>query len=456
MLSNDLAERILAIGADTLTDAAHHWAKIALKDLVGVTLAGAREETAAIPRRLYPLSPDGGPAPVLGTAFKTSPLDASFLNGVSAHALDFDDGNDAMGGHPSAPIIPALLALASTQRLSGRDFMLAYAAGFELETRMGLGLHFHHYEKGWHPTATLGVFGATAACAKALGLDAEKTATALSISASLASGVKANFGSMTKPLHVGHSTRNGLIAALLAQEGFTANLSVFEHKQGFLNVYNGPGTFDVERILANWGAPLMLVEQGLGIKRYPCCAGTHSAIDAMLDLMDAYEIDANRIVGIQTEIHPRRLVHIDRPRIRGALDAKFSLQYCLARAAKDGRISLEHFEEPSYNDSDVLGFMELVHASPTAPSAPLYGATVRINMNDGSVFENHVERARGRGRLSPLNMTEIDAKFIDCAARSLSHEDCRHLVSQIDELENCEDVHAIFRDIRYSAQTDEA
>src|SRR6185437_15616128 len=184
-----------------------------------------------------------------------APLDAALVNGTAAHALDFDDVSNSLGGHPSAPILPAIFALGEVLDCAGQDFVAAYVAGFETETRIARGVHFHHYEKGWHPTATLGIFGATAACCHLMRLKPAQTAQALAIAASLASGIKANFGTMTKPLHVGHTARNGLFSAMLAREGFTANDAALEHKQGFLRVFNGAGNFDTEKILADWGRP---------------------------------------------------------------------------------------------------------------------------------------------------------------------------------------------------------
>src|SRR6202007_1124339 len=157
--------------------------------------------------------------------------------------------------HPSVPILPGLFALADAMPVSGRDFLAAYVAGFETETRIARAVNFHHYDKGWHPTATLGIFGATAAASRLLELTQDQTATALAIAASFSSGLKANFGTMTKPLHVGHGTRNGLFAALMVREGFTANPAALEAKQGFLDVFNGPGTYNVERMLSGWYSP---------------------------------------------------------------------------------------------------------------------------------------------------------------------------------------------------------
>src|SRR5262249_46445189 len=210
-------------------------------DTVGVTLAGAGEDCTRIVAQTLPAS--AGECLIFGSDRRTGPLDAALINGTAAHALDFDDVSNSLGGHPSAPILPALFALAETQDRSGGGFIAAYVAGFETETRIARGVHYHHYEKGWHPTATLGVFGATAACCHLLWLDAAQTAQALAIAASLSSGIKANFGTMTKPLHVGQAARNGLFAATLAKGGFTADNAALEHKQGFLTVFNGEGNF---------------------------------------------------------------------------------------------------------------------------------------------------------------------------------------------------------------------
>jgi 2-methylcitrate dehydratase PrpD len=173
-----IAERIGAIRYDGLPEDAVHWARVAILDTVGVTLAGAGEPCAQIVERVLTSGPGTGAGECLifGSDRRTAPLDAALVNGTAAHALDFDDVANSLGGHPSAPILPALFALAETldcpgKPIGGKAFIAAYVAGFETETRLGRGVHFHHYEKGWHPTATLGVFGATAACCHLMQLD---------------------------------------------------------------------------------------------------------------------------------------------------------------------------------------------------------------------------------------------------------------------------------------------
>ena len=386
------------------------------------------------------LGSGSGPSLVFGDSKRVSALDAALVNGVASHALDFDDCNNTIGGHPSAPILPALFALGEVLDCTGRDFIAAYVTGFETETRIGRGVHFHHYEKGWHPTATLGVFGAAAACCHLLGLDRAKTAQALAIAASLASGIKANFGTMTKPLHVGHTARNGLFAALLARDGFTANPAALEHKQGFLMVFNGAGTFDAEAILRDWGQPYDIVRPGLGVKQHPCCGSTHPAIDALLLLRAAHDIAPERVARIDSWTHPRRLAHTDRPDPQSGLDAQFSVQYCLARALLHGRIMLEHFEGEAFRDPAAQALMRRVHAAPHpetgSASEEHLGAEVRITFDDGKTIAQRVGAALGRGPDNPLPEDALAAKFADCAARALPPaqvEELQRLLLQLDE-----------------------
>src|SRR5580704_5932199 len=310
-LIEQIAEKIVAIRYDALPREAIHWAKAAILDTVGVTLAGAHEDCARIVADTLGGTP--GPCLIFGSDRRTGPLDAALVNGTAAHALDFDDVSNSLGGHPSAPILPAIFAVAETQDCSGSDFIAAYVAGFETETRIGRGVHYHHYEKGWHPTATLGVFGATAACCHLMGLNVAQTAQALAIAASQASGIKANFGTMTKPLHVGHTARNGLWAAMLAKNGFTANNAALEHRQGFLMVYNGEGNFDADAILKDWGNPYDVTRPGPAFKQYPCCGSTHPALDALLALRGEHAMPADTVVRIDSWTHPRRLAHTNRP-----------------------------------------------------------------------------------------------------------------------------------------------
>jgi 2-methylcitrate dehydratase PrpD len=442
-LALELATRINSLTFKELPPEAIHWAKIGVLDTVGVTLAGSREECTRIVEGIATRGVTG-PSLIFGVNRRTAPLEAALVNGTASHALDFDDMNNTLGGHPSAPILPALFALADDIGASGRDFLAAYVAGFETESKVGMGVHFYHYTKGWHPTATLGVFGATAACAKLLKLSDDKTATALSIAASLAAGIKANFGTMVKPLHVGHCTRNGMFAALLARDGFTAGDRVFEHKQGFFNVFNGEGNYDAGKILPAWAQPLDIVKPGIAIKQYPCCGSTHSALDAILTLARDHKPAADDIERVDVWTHTRRLEHTNRPEPKSNLDAKFSVQYCMTRALLDRRISIEHFEGRAYEEPAVRKLLPRVHAAPytTAqfPADNHFGAEVKIALRGGRVLSAKVDQPLGRTSDDPLPAGLLKEKFENCAARALSREQTASVYSAIQGLENLQDV----------------
>ena len=445
-LALELARRVRALEYDALPTDAVSWARVGILDTVGVTLAGSNDDCARIVGTVIG-GHATGPSLVFGTSNRLSPLDAALANGTAAHAHDFDDCNNTLGGHPSAPILPALFALADDIGASGREFITAYVAGFEVETKLSLGVNFYHYTKGWHPTATLGVFGATAACAKLLKLSDEQTAIAFGLAASFASGVKANFGTMTKPLHVGHSARNGLFAALLAKEGFTANPAAFEHKQGWLNVFNGAGNYDIEKILPRWAAPLDIVEPGIAIKQYPCCGSTHPAADAMLELVRKHKLRPARVASVESLTHARRLEHTNRPDPKSSIDAKFSVQYVLARAVADGKLVIEHFEGNAFRDAAVREVMGRIRAAPYTtehfPEDNHFGAQVTVRTTDGQTLVEKVDQPHGRTSANPLPAEALKVKFDNCARRVLPEARVARLHAAIQEIEKLKDVRAV-------------
>ena len=442
-LAFELAKRVSALRYEDLPPQAVHWAKVGILDFVGVTLAGHNEPTA----QLLALSLGGvaGPARIFGEEKRVSILDAALINGTASHALDYDDCNNTIGGHPSAPILPALFAVADEFGASGRAFINAYACGFEVETKLGMAVNLYHYMKGWHPTATLGVFGSAAACARLLNLSAEQTAVAIAIAASFASGIKANFGTMVKPLHVGHCSRNGLLAARLAQQGYTANAAgAFEDKHGFFKVFNGEGNYAAEKILPAWGNPYDIVEPGIAIKQYPCCGSTHSAVDAMLILVSKHDIHPEQVESIESWTHARRLEHTNRPDPQSSLDAKFSVQYCLARALADRKVTMEQFEGDEYKDPKIRSLLGRIKAATytTAqfPAENHFGAEVKVTLRDGSVHSTKVDQPYGRTSRNPLPPEMLKAKFVNCAQGVLPESTVARIYAAIDGFEQLSDV----------------
>lgn len=438
-LARDLAERIAALSYGDLSEDALYWGKIAMLDTIGVTLAGALEDA---PRLLDEVvgSPGGGPSLIFGTQRRASALDAAHINGTAAHALDFDNTSSNIGGHVSAVMVPALIAAGDASGRSGKDLLLAHAAGFET-ARIGLAVNPAHSEKGWHPTSTLGVFAVTAACARLLGLTVDQTETALALSTSLAAGTKSNFGTMTKPLHAGNCARGGLLSVMLARKGFTANPGAFEHKQGFLNLYSGPGNFDVSRILAGWGQPFDIVSPGASYKLYPCCYSTHSAIEAALNLVREHGVfDAKAIARVESRTSERALAHTDRAQPKSALEAKFSVQYCVARALMHGKVILEYFDGDTYADPATQMLLAKVHASPYTgkffSDADRLDAELKVTLTDGRVLEARVDRPLGRGAENPIAKEDLNAKFRDCATRVLAAEAADAVCARVWALES--------------------
>jgi 2-methylcitrate dehydratase PrpD len=441
-LAQDLARRITATQFDQLTAGALRYAKIGLLDTIAVAIAGAADEASAIVRRVA--ATQQGPALLWGTDRRASALDAAFANGVAANVLDFDDCTDNLGGHPSSPVLPALIALAEERHATGRDLLTAYVAGFETETCLGRGVNFHHYEKGWHPTSTLGVFGAAAACARLLGLDDERTTRALALCASLAAGVKSNLGSMGKPMHIGNASRSGLLAALLAAEGYTGNPDALEHPHGFLELFNGRGTYDIARILEKWGEPWDIEMPGIAVKQYPCCLSTQSAVDLMLDLVRKNDLARDNVTMIEARVAARRLEHTNRPQPRSALDSKLSIQYVLARALTDRAVILPHFEGDAYRDPAVQQVMKRVSVgtfdAETLQALGDSGAVVTLTSKDGRIISGRIGRPVGHEPGAPIPQPLHRAKYDGCVAGRLTPQQAGALYDQVQAFENVADV----------------
>lgn len=438
MLLSQIARRIAEIDYESLPSQALETSQQAILDTIGVTLAGSYSEaTEPLHRSLLSLAGQGQ-ALIFGRELRTDVLTAALINGTASHALDFDDCSNTLGGHPSAPIVPALWALAEERGKTGGAFIAAYVAGVECETKIGRAVNFHHYEKGWHPTATLGTFGSAAACGHLLGLNPEQLACALALAASMASGIKANFGTMTKPFHVGHAARNGLLAAMLAENGMNANPEALEDAQGFFAVYNGAGNFEAERILAEWGQPLDVIEPGIAFKRHPCCASTHPAVDALLELKSRYGLSLENVTLVESWTHPRRLKHTNRPNPKTGLDGKFSVQYVLARALSEGLVSLDHFSDEAVHESTIRALMSKVRAAPdpeaTMATTEHFYARIRVTLTSGEQVESFVDRPLGRDRNHPLPPGTLEAKFLDCAGQILTNNAANRLLDILSQL----------------------
>jgi 2-methylcitrate dehydratase PrpD len=306
-----------------------------------------------------------------------------------------------------------------------------------------------HYEIGWHATATLGVFGAAAAAAKLLGLSAERTAHALAIAASMSSGIKANFGTDCKPLHVGHAARCGLEAAVLAETGFTGNLRALEHGNGFGSTHGAGAQPAWDLTIAGLGAPHELVEPGIGVKRFPACASTHQALDATLALAEEHAIDPASVSVVECGVNymaPKQLIY---ERAATGLQGKFSMPYCVAVALLDRTVGLAQFDEARVHRPDVQALMPkvrmFVHPEQTTrESLPTRFSEVAITLADGRRLSRRIRHAKGQPH-NPLTDEELTVKFQDCAARVLSRETTDRVLATVDALPSVADVSVLAR-----------
>ena len=378
-LTRVLAARAAGLGADELPAPVRELARQCVLDYLGCAVAGAGDPLVRL--LLDEMIEAGGPgqAGIVGHAERLPVLAAALVNGAAGHALDYDDVNLAMPGHPSVAILPALLALAELKGSSGREVVTAFVAGYETACRIGMALQPGHYALGFHSTATLGSLGAAAACARLLGLDGDQTATALGIAGTQAAGLKSQFGTMCKPFHAGKAAQNGLIAARLAARGFSSRADLLECDQGFAATH-GPD-FSPEAALAT-------PEDGFYIlanlfKYHAACYMTHAPIETARRVRRDHGLSPERIAGVTLRLDAGcdRICNIPAP-VDG-LQSKFSLRQTVAMAlAGIDTASLAAYSEQNARDPALIGLRERV-ALDFHAGWPSTLAEIEVTLDDG-------------------------------------------------------------------------
>ncbi|MFC2039261.1 MmgE/PrpD family protein [Chloroflexota bacterium] len=438
-----IASFIVETGYDQIPEEAVKVAKVAILDCLGCALAGSLEPAARIITQ-YVKEMAGKPeAGVIASGFKTTAAGAAVANGSMAHVLDYDDVAVSWMGHPSAVLLAVVLALGERNRLSGREALAGYILGFEVEDKLGACVGLGHYGWGWHSTATLGTVAAAATAAKMLGLDVDRTIMALGISVSLAGGTRQNFGSMTKSLHAGSAARNGIVAALLAEKGFTADEAIIENPMGFCKLFSGGAEHDATQATRRLGEPFGIVSPGVSIKPYPCCRLTHRCIDAILYLIKEYGVkyyDVEKVECGTSECVPQVLIH-SRPKT--GLEGKFSMEYCMAIALLDGQVALRQFADDRVMDAraqELLQRVKYVHSGDVGGVEALNTPeVVTVELRDGRKLNRETLVAKGDSR-NPMAAEELAAKYRNCASSVLSVEDIEMSLNMVSCLEDVRDV----------------
>jgi 2-methylcitrate dehydratase PrpD len=425
-LTDQVAGFVLETKASDIPKDVAHLGKRSVLDGIGLALAGAASETGAIARRyLEALRFESeGDSTVIGSQMRIPARFAAFANGIAIHADDYDDtqlavAKDRVYGlltHPTAPALPPALALAERHRSSGLDMMLAYQIGVEIECKVAEAIMPRHYQHGFHSTATCGSIGAAATAAKLLGLDREATRRALSLGATQAGGLRENFGTMTKPFHAGRAAENGVTAAEMAALGFTASPNGLEADRGFFRAAGGG--FDANAIDGKLGKPWTFHFPGVSIKPHPSGSLTHPGMAVMMELIRKHDIQPARVkrVAVGTNHNmPNALIH-HRP--KNELQAKFSMEFCMAILLLERKGGLEQFTDAVVNRADVQAMIEkvdfAVHPEAEAAGFDKMTTIIEIELDDGKVFKERADFGKG-SPANPMTDDELAEKFRQCA-----------------------------------------
>jgi len=435
-----LAKFVTGLQYESIPRKAVETAKVAVRDCLGVALAGSREEDARIAAEIARQEGAREETSVIGQGFRTSALNAALANGTAAHALDFDHIFTIMG-QPSAPVTPATFALGEALGASGRQIIEAYVAGFEVTAKLVHSLRDSAHD-GWHAPSTLGSFGAAAASSKLLGLNAAKTQMALGITASMASGIVANFGTMTKPLHVGLGARNGVLAAKLAAGGYTANSKAIESGFGFYQVLHENAPVH-EEALEELGRSYALITDGLRIKPYPCGGLTHQVIDSVLEFRAKHGLTAEMIDRVDVDVVKHTFDRIVFRVPQTGIQGKFCMPYLVARAVIDGKIGLHIFTDSAVQDQNVLKLGERVQMNLDSnlkkSDAAGRPCRVTVRLKNGQTFTREAQHAKG-GPEHPMSEAELRDKFTECALEAIDASSAAKALDYIRDLESVSDI----------------
>ncbi len=459
-ITDEVAGFIVATSARDIPKDVAHLGKRSVLDGIGLALAGAASECGHIAKQYLEglgIASDRGSS-VIGTALRVPARFAAFANGLAIHADDYDDtqlavARDRVYGlltHPTAPALPPVLALAERDRRSGADLMLAYQVGVEVECKVAEAIMPRHYQHGFHSTATCGSIGAAAGAAKLLGLDREAARRAISLGATQAGGLRENFGTMTKPFHAGRAAENGVVAAEIAALGFTASPNGLEADRGFFRAAGGG--FAPEAIHGKLGQPWTFEFPGVSIKPHPSGSLTHPGMAVMIDLILEHDIQAAQVKRVKVGTNhnmPNALIH-HRP--ADELQAKFSMEFCMAILLLERKGGLEQFTDKVVNRPDVQAMIARVdfgvHPEAEAAGFDKMTTLVEVEMVDGRVLRGRADFGKG-SPANPMTDAELADKFRQCAAwGGLDRTQTDAVLDLVWKIEDLADVNQLTRLLR--------
>ena len=416
-LTQALAQYVAKPGFGSSEAKALAVAQTGFLDTIATMIAGAKEPVVAVLLKRYAQADMPAESPVPFAGWMRPAIEAACINAAAAHALDYDDV--ALSGHPSTVLVPAILAAGHALNVSGKEALRAYVVGYEVWAELVFRETGQLHIKGWHPTGVLGTVAVAAAVSYLNKLDAETASRALAIAASMASGLVANFGTMTKPYHAGRAAANGIEAVTMAKLGLSASPDVFEHPAGYLKALSVKGEVDVTSAASRLGGDPRILETGLCIKRYPVCYSCHRTIDGVLKLAEEANIKADDVKRVHVTIGRAQASMLRNHHPRTGLEAKFSIEFAVASALVARDVGLQQLTDEFVNLPDVSKHFSKIEVSindKPCPVEPSFSFTdrVQLELNDGRTLDSGDIRFPFGSANNPLDAAGMKQKFMGC------------------------------------------
>jgi 2-methylcitrate dehydratase PrpD len=432
----DIPEDVLALGKKSILDG------------FGLALAGSASGVGKLAQQYLEMQGlCADKASVIGTKIKVAPRFAALANGISIHADDYDDTATIPGDavHATVPVLPPVFAFSEVAGRTGKDLMLAYHVGVEVECKIAEAISPRHYSDGFHATGTMGTFGSAAACAKLLGLNLSQTGYSLGIAAAEAGGLRANFGTMTKPFQAGHAAENGTIAAELASIGWTASPNILEASKGYFQAAGGG--FEAGQIMNRLGKPWTFVSPGILIKRFPCGTIQQPIMDAMLRLIQQNKILAPEVAKVNVGASQLEFDNLHHHLPTTGLEGKFSMEFCLSILLVTGKAGLGEFTDSVVNRPEIQEMIRRVNFYVDPQIEESASRILKIEMKDGKVFSDRTGFAKGSPR-NPMTFEEVADKFRGCAQfAAWSAEKTESIIIIVRSLESTLDVGRLSKEL---------